>query len=201
MSDVALMPEEKLLVGSIGYRSSGWWAMLAGILSEAALFVFLLFTYSYLAVQPHSGAWPPGGNPSFKFALPETIAMLLGCVAVWWGEWGTKRDNRPVQIIGLACTLALGIAFVVLQYFEWMGKSFSVTTDSYGSVYFIVTGFDMAHVVVGILVLASVLVWSAIGYFGPVRHAYVSIGAIYWYFVAVVWLVLFFTFYITPYLS
>jgi heme/copper-type cytochrome/quinol oxidase subunit 3 len=40
-----------------------------------------------------------------------------------------------------------------------------------------------------------------LGYFGPVRHSYVSIGAIYWHFVDAVWLAVFFTFYITPYLG
>jgi cytochrome c oxidase subunit III len=200
MSDVALMPEQPLLVGSIGYRSAGWWAILGGILTEAALFVFLLFSYYYLAVQPHSGAWPPGGLPSLKLSLPNTFILLASSVAVWFGEWGTKRGNRPVQIIGLGCALALGIIFVVVQYFEWQAKPFGLTTDVYGSLFFTVTGFHMAHVIVGLLVLVSVLVWSVIGYFGPVRHSYVSIGAIYWHFVDVVWLAVFFTFYITPYL-
>ena len=95
------MPEQRLLVGSIGYRAAGWWAILGGILTEAALFVFLLFSYYYLAIQPHSGAWLPGGPPSLKLSLPNTFILLASSVAVWWGEWGTKRGNRPMQIAGL----------------------------------------------------------------------------------------------------
>ena len=201
MSDVALMPEQELLVGSIGYRAAGWWAILGGILTEAALFVFLLFSYYYLAVQPHSGAWPPGGSPSLKLSLPNTFVLLASSVAVWWGEWGTKRGNRPVQLMGLSVALVLGIIFVVVQYFEWQAKPFGLSTDAYGSLFFTVTGFHMAHVIVGLLVLASVLVWSLLGYFGPVRHSYVSIGAIYWHFVDAVWLAVFFTLYVTPYLG
>lgn len=201
MADVALMPEERLLVGSIGYRSAGWWAILGGILTEAALFVFLLFSYYYLALQPHHGAWPPSGDPSFKLALPNTFILLASSVAVWFGEWGTKRGNRLVQLIGLSCALVLGIAFVVIQVFEWKDKPFGIFTDAYGSLFFTVTGFHMAHVIVGLFVLMSVLVWSIIGYFGPVRHSYVSIGAIYWHFVDAVWIAVFFTFYVTPYLG
>ena len=59
----------------------------------------------------------------------------------------------------------------------------------------------MAHVVVGLLVLLVLLLWSALGYFDRERHAPVAIGAIYWHFVDAVWLTVFFTFYITPYLS
>jgi cytochrome c oxidase subunit III len=201
MADVALMPEQRLLVGSIGYRSAGWWAILGGILTEAALFVFLLFSYYYLAVQPHPGPWPPGGDPSLKLSLPNTLVLLASSVAVWWGEWGTKRGHRTVQIVGLVCALVLGIVFVGIQYFEWQDKPFGLSTDAYGSLFFTVTGFHMAHVIVGLLVLGAVLVWSVIGYFGPVRHSYVSIGAIYWHFVDVVWLAVFFTFYLTPYLG
>jgi hypothetical protein len=38
----------------------------------------------------------------------------------------------------------------------------------------------------------------ALSYFNRIRSAAVSIGAIYWHFVDAVWLVPFFTFYITP---
>jgi heme/copper-type cytochrome/quinol oxidase subunit 3 len=56
----------------------------------------------------------------------------------------------------------------------------------------------MAHVAIGLLVLAALFVWSLLGYFDIGRHAPVSIGAVYWHFVDAVWLTLFFTFYITP---
>jgi heme/copper-type cytochrome/quinol oxidase subunit 3 len=56
------------------------------------------------------------------------------------------------------------------------------------------------HVAVGLLILLSIFIWSWRGYFGPHRHSYVSIGAIYWHFIDVIWLAVFFTFYITPYL-
>ena len=59
----------------------------------------------------------------------------------------------------------------------------------------------MAHVAVGVLGLAILAIWSALGYFDRARHAPVSIGAIYWNFVDAVWLTVFFTFYLTPYLG
>ena len=52
-----------------------------------------------------------------------------------------------------------------------------------------------------VLILAVLFVWSLLGYFDERRHAPVTIGSIYWHFVDVVWLFIFFTFYITPYLS
>jgi heme/copper-type cytochrome/quinol oxidase subunit 3 len=91
--------------------------------------------------------------------------------------------------------------FVVIQTFEWKAKSFSLNSGPYGSLFFTITGFHMAHVILGLLMLLPLTIWSALGYFGPHRSAPVSIGAIYWHFVDAVWLTVFFTIYITPYLG
>ena len=51
-----------------------------------------------------------------------------------------------------------------------------------------------------LLVLASLLLWSALGYFAGRRSAPILIGGAYWHFVDAVWLAVFFTFYVTPHL-
>jgi heme/copper-type cytochrome/quinol oxidase subunit 3 len=196
MSEVVLERTE-LPTGSIRYRASGWWGMLGLILSEAALFGYLLFSYYYFAVQPHSGPWPPT-MPELKLSLPNTIILLLSSVAVWWGERAIKEGARLRGIGGVALGLVLGIVFVVIQLFEWKSKTFSVSSHPYGSLYFTITGFHMAHVIVGDLLLAAVTCWMALDYYGAYRNAAVAISAVYWHFVDVVWLAIFFTFYITP---
>ena len=92
----------------------------------------------------------------------------------------------------------MGIVFIAIQALEWAGKKFTPFSSSYGSLYFTITGFHMLHVAAGVLILATLSLWCALGYFDRIRSAPVSIGAIYWHFVDAVWLVLFFTFYITP---
>jgi heme/copper-type cytochrome/quinol oxidase subunit 3 len=139
--------------------------------------------------------------PSFGLSLPNTFILLASSVAVWTGEHGTKHGNRMLQLWGLGIAVVLGIVFVVVQYFEWTTRPFTLTSSHYGSLFFTITGFHMAHVVLGLGILIAVLYWSARGYFGPVRHSAVSIGAVYWHFVDAVWLAVFFTLYVTPYLS
>jgi heme/copper-type cytochrome/quinol oxidase subunit 3 len=120
---------------------------------------------------------------------------------MWWAERGARQGLRTRQVVGLAITFILGVIFVVIQVFEWKAKSFSVTSSAYGSLYFTVTGFHMAHVVLGLIILLPLTIWSALGYFGPQRSSPISVGAIYWHFVDAVWVTVFFTFYITPYLG
>jgi cytochrome c oxidase subunit III len=74
-------------------------------------------------------------------------------------------------------------------------------TSSYASLYFVTTAFHMAHVIIGLLVLAAVLLWTALDYFSPRRRLTVSAGVLYWHFVDVIWLFVFTTYYITPYLG
>jgi cytochrome c oxidase subunit III len=193
--------EPPLPVGSVGPRASGAWAIIFIGMSEASLFAYLFFSYYYFAIQPHSGPWPPGGPPSFLYAAPQTAAMLLGSVAAWWAQTGVARAARGALLLGLAATLVMSLAFLALQFADWFDKPFSIATDSYASLYFIITGVHLTHVVVGVVIVAAVLVWSALGYFGPVRHAPVTVAAIYWYFVTGIWLALFFTLYVTPYLT
>jgi cytochrome c oxidase subunit III len=199
MSLVEDAGQRQLPVGSVGHHATGWWAMLGGIATEAALFGYLLFSYYYTAVQPHAEPWPPE-LPHLSLALPNTIVLLASSGAIWYGERGSKRGNSGEEILGIAAAIVLGIIFVAVQFFEWHAKPFSLHSSAYGSLYFTVTGFHMVHVVVGLLMLLAVLIWCRRGYFGPHRHSYVSIATIYWHFVDVVWLAVFFTFYITPYL-
>jgi heme/copper-type cytochrome/quinol oxidase subunit 3 len=186
----------RMAVGSIEWRASGWWGMLTLILTEAFLFAYLLFSYYYFAVQ-YGRPW----LPAFRLSGPNTLILLASSVAIWFGERGARQNVRWRLVLGLAVGLVLGAVFVGIQIVEWMDKPFGLSSHSYGSLYFTVTGFHLAHVVVGLVVLGLLLLWSALGYFDRARMAPVSIGGVYWHFVDAVWLTVFFTFYVTPHLS
>lgn len=188
----------ELPVGSIGRHANGWWGVMTLIVTEGALFGFLLFSYYYIAVQ-HGREWLPEKLPDFRLSGPNTLILIASSVVVWRGETWLKEDGRTgAAALCYAGAAVLGIVFIGIQYREWMNKEFSLQTSSYGSLYFTITAFHMLHVAAGIAVLAIVALWTAMGYFDNRRNAAVSISALYWHFVDVVWLALFFTFYITP---
>lgn len=186
-----------LPVGSKAHHASGWWGMLTVIATEATLFAYLLFSYFYIASHV-IGEWPPHGLPKLTLAIPGTIVLVAGSFTMWWGERGIDR-NKPMQLmIGLAVSLALGFAFIAMEAREWAGEPFHLTSGVYSSLYFTITGFHLAHVLVGLLVLSVLFIWTALGYFDANRHSAVSIGVLYWHFITIVWLAVFFTFYIAP---
>jgi cytochrome c oxidase subunit 3 len=199
MSEAALR-EQSLPVGSFGHKASGWFGVWSLVLTESAIFVYLLFSYFYLAAQS-PGPWPLGGPPSLLLAAPNTLILLLSSASLIWAERsGARRALRARLLGGIGLAIILGAIFVAVQLLEWHGKPFTVRTGTYGSAYFVVTGFHLAHVLIGLLMLIVLFVWAAQGKFSRERHAPLTIAAIYWHFVDAVWLVVFTSLYLAPHL-
>jgi cytochrome c oxidase subunit 3 len=203
MSDVHLHEattiQRALPVGTVAYRASGWYGMLGVIVAEAALFGYLLFSYFYCAVQLPS-SWTPDPHPSFAYALPATLVMVLSSVAMWWGQRGFYLGEAPRYRAGLVLAIILGLVFVALELLEWKSKPFSLSDSLYSSLYFTTTGIDLVHLTVGIIAVAAVLAWSLLGYVDARRDTPTLIVSAYWHFVTLAWLAVFVTFYVSPYL-
>jgi len=192
---------DKLLpVGSAGKRSGGWWGMWTLIVTEGSLFGYLLFTYFYLASQTEQH-WPPEGPPLLWMPGLNTGILLTSSLFVWLCERCLASGRPRWSLASMVIALMLGMGFVLIQLNEWQKKSFDMTTNLYGSLYFTITGFHMLHVLVGLVILILLLIWIALGYFDRRRYAAVTIGGLYWHFVDVVWLFVFSTLYLFPYLD
>ena len=149
MTEVALAQPEKLPVGPIGRRGVGYWGVATLVASEAALFSYLLFAYYYTgATAQPGGCWRP--RPDLHLALPNTLLLLASSFVAWFGERGVLNQRRGQALVGFAGAFIMGTVFVAVQWFEWKAKAFSIGTSSYASLYFVTTGFHIAHVLVGL---------------------------------------------------
>jgi len=191
--------DQALPVGSEGKHSGGWWGVLALIATEASLFAYLLFTYFYLASQSEQ-RWPPEGLPALLVPGVNTVILLSSSVFVWASERCIQLRQSQWSLASMALAFILGVCFVAVQLNEWSKKGYDMASNLYGSLYFTITGFHMLHVIVGLVILMALLLWMALGYFDHRRYAAVSIGGLYWHFVDVVWLFVFTSLYLTPYL-
>lgn len=187
-----------LPMGSIGTSASGWWGAWILMLSEATLFAYLFFTYFYFSIQPPAN-WIPGRPPSFLYPGIQTGLALGGCISAWFAHRSIRLGQRLLALIGLGVTILFCSGFIGVQFLDWFSKPFPFSQSTYSSIYFLITGTHLAHVVVGWLMLLMVFLWTALGYFDGVRHVPIAIAAIYWYFIAIIWIAVFFTLTCSPY--
>jgi cytochrome c oxidase subunit 3 len=188
-----------LPVGSAGKLSSGWFGLIAMIVTEAALFGYLLFAYFYLYAQ-NRAAWPPDGMPDLRIPAINTVLLLGSSVLAWRAERAVKSGRQTAALVWTATAFIAGTLFALIQLGEWHKKTYGLTSHVYGSLYFTITGFHLAHVVVGLGILLLLMVWIALGYIERHRHAAFTIGVMYWHFVDAVWLAVFTSLYLTPYI-
>lgn len=199
-SELAGSDPGRLPVGPVGRHGLGSWGVAMLVAGESALFAFLLFAYFYTGVVAPRG-WLLEPEPTLKLALPNTILLLASSVAAWLGEHGVLHQRRGRALLGFGAAFVMGLGFAFVQFLEWRSKSYGFGESSYASLYFVTTAFHMAHVIVGLAVLAAIFAWTALDYFSPRRRLSVSAGVLYWHFVDIVWLFVFTTYYVTPYLG
>ena len=187
-----------------GPRAFGWWGMVWLIATEATLFAALIASYFYLRFR--SGPeWPPDGieDPTLGLPLVMSAILLSSTIPVHLAEKAAERGDQGRLRWGLGIGFALGAVFLGITFgIEWPEKlhEFSPTTNAYGSMYFTVTGFHAAHVLVGLAFSMWTQVRAWHGAFGAERHLTVQNFALYWHFVDVVWIFVFATIYLSPHL-
>ena len=91
----------------------------------------------------------------------------------------------------LAATLLLGLAFVGGQYLAWTqlaAQGLYLATNPNSSFFYLLTGVHALHVLGGMAALAYLLLQLAAR--GSVRRNLINGVAVYWHFMAALWLYL-----------
>nr|YP_010865934.1 cytochrome c oxidase subunit III [Furcatopanorpa longihypovalva]WGT92141.1 cytochrome c oxidase subunit 3 [Furcatopanorpa longihypovalva]WGT92154.1 cytochrome c oxidase subunit 3 [Furcatopanorpa longihypovalva]WGT92167.1 cytochrome c oxidase subunit 3 [Furcatopanorpa longihypovalva] len=185
------------LVVTLGLR----WGMILFIVSEVFFFIsfFWAFFHSSLSPAIELGAiWPPIGiyafNP-FQIPLLNTAILLASGVTVTWAHHGLMEKNHSQGFQGLLMTVILGIYFSILQGYEYIEASFTISDSVYGSTFFMATGFHGLHVIIGTTFLLVCLIRHSLYHFSSNHHFGFEAAAWYWHFVDVVWLFLYISIY------
>jgi heme/copper-type cytochrome/quinol oxidase subunit 3 len=198
------LPGELLPARYEGPRAFGWWGMVWLIATEATLFALLIASYFYLRFR--SGpTWPPDGIPDPELRLPLIMTAILwsSSIPVHMADRAIRHGDVGRLKTGLAAGFALGVTFIVITFaLEWpeAHREFGPTTNTYGSLFFTITGFHAAHVLVGLSVSAWAQARAWQGAFDETRHVSVQNFAMYWHFVDIVWAFVLATVYLSPHL-
>ena len=185
------------------------YGMILFIASEVMFFVGWFWSWFDFALFPNAleeyaevigGQWPPKAIEAVMdpFALPllNTLILLCSGTTVTWAHHSLIHGDREGLKKGLMITIALGVLFSFIQAYEYMHAPFAFGKNTYGSAFYMATGFHGFHVLVGTIFLIVCLIRANKGHFTPRQHFGFEAAAWYWHFVDVVWLFLFVVVYI-----
>jgi nitric oxide reductase NorE protein len=165
-----------------------WVFLFADLASFAFYFVvFMLYRVNngalFLAQQHHL---------SVALATANTLVLLSSswCVAKALHAARAGAHERAARLVSMAALL--GVAFTLVKAFEWFHEirhGFTLSSNEFSMFYFALTGVHLFHVIVGLVVLASVV--RELREPALQRPAVFESGALYWHMVDLVWVVLF----------
>lgn len=151
---------------------------------------------------PDPAKYPGAKEAMGPWGLPlvNTILLVTSSVTVTFAHHGITENNRKKLINWLALTVALGVAFLALQAYEYYHAytemGLTLNAGIYGTTFFMLTGFHGAHVTLGTIMLIVMLGRAMKGHFTADNCFGFEASAWYWHFVDVVWLGLFLFVYI-----
>ena len=132
--------------------------------------------------------------------LWNTIILLSSSFTCHIAHMGILDGNKKKFNLWLGITVALGVIFLFVQFYEYYEAyaHFGLTLNSgiYGSTFFMLTGFHGFHVFMGMTMLLIQLLRSLKGHFTADDHFGFEASSWYWHFVDVVWVFLFLFVYI-----
>jgi heme/copper-type cytochrome/quinol oxidase subunit 3 len=178
-------------------------AMWAFLGSECLFFGSLISTYLLYRNRVVEGPTPaevydiPYTSVSSFVLLMSSLTMVLALASI-------QRGNRTGLRIWLTCTALLGTVFIGGQIYEFttfVEEGLKLSTNVFGSSFFVLTGFHGAHVTVGIFMLLAMVGMDLSGRLGatPLESARkVELVGLYWHFVDIVWIVIFTVVYLVP---
>lgn len=134
----------------------------------------------------------------------STFILLMSSLFMALAVSAMHKHNLVAFRWFIALVLLFGGAFVGAQVFEFAHfvheKGLTLSSDIFGSTFYTLTGTHGIHVTIGLIWLASWLIYSFSPKFGPQHALDIEIAGLYWHFVDIVWIIIFPFVYILEYI-
>ena len=174
----------------IDNRKLGMWLLIA---SECLLFGTLIGTYMI-----YRGASVEGPNPEDILDIPittiSTFVLLMSSFSIVLALHNIQHGNQRAFRGWILVTAIGGLIFLGFQTYEFtefVHAGLGLTTNVFGSSFFMLTGTHGTHVAVGVIWLFSLFFSSLAGKLKEDAALKVDVMALYWHFVDVIWIVIF----------
>jgi len=186
-------------VTPVDNRKIAMWTLIG---SECFLFGCLIANY---LINKTRALVPPFPPQTFNVDVTtlSTFDLLMSSVAMVLALHACNaRQLRKFQF-WTAIVVIGGLIFLGFQYYEFhdfvVDKGLGLTTNIFGSSFFLLTGCHGLHVTVGVIWMSSILVYSLVKGEKWFNSRAVEVAGLYWHFVDVVWIIIFTVVYLFVY--
>ena len=195
--EAAVLDVSKLPTVVFGVRSLTWWGIIGMMAIEGMVFLLMIASYFYL----HSRGleWPPHSNPPALFwgTLNLAIFVLSAIPNEWYRRRARKGDLSAVRI-GLIALGLVGIAALIVRYFELRHLNTDWSIDAYGSAVWTLMGLHVLHLLTDLVDTVVLAVLSFTPMVEGKRFMDAAENADYWYFVIASWIPIYLVIYWAP---
>ncbi|WP_422392137.1 cytochrome c oxidase subunit 3 [Nakamurella antarctica] len=166
-------------------------------LASELMFFAGLFGIYFTARATAPGEWPMH-ELNVKLSLVFTVILILSSVTCQLGVFAAEAGDVVKLRFWYVITLLMGAIFVggqAYEYFHLVSEGMTLSSDSYGTVFYLTTGFHGLHVIGGLIAFVLLIARTKLGKFTPAQATSAIVVSYYWHFVDVVWIALFATIY------
>ncbi|WP_262268360.1 cytochrome c oxidase subunit 3 family protein [Microvirga yunnanensis] len=156
------------------------------ILTEVVTFGLLFMTFAVAGAVHHDVFAAGRAQLDPMLGGVNTLVLItsgwLAALAVETRSVG-RRGTARLQLTG---AMALGLVFIIIKLAEYIAKAqagIGLETDTFFTLYFLLTGFHLLHVLLGIVILA------AVGLSDSPEN--LKTGTAFWHMVDLVWVVMY----------
>ena len=190
MSSIPL--EHGTLPGEWQQPSRGKVGMAMLIVAESAIFTIFVVAYIYYMGRDVTGPTP---REVLEVPIFGTICLLSSSFVIWLAEHAIAKGDVRRFTFWWAITFVLGAIFLGTTAMEWHKlitvDHLTISTNLFGTTYYSLVGLHASHVLVGLILLLTVLIFALTGHIKPHHSDRLQVLALYWHFVDAVWVVVF----------
>ena len=171
----------------------GFWIFLG---SETLFFGSMIATYMVYKGESVVGPFPHGPDGLFNIPLTSisTFVLLMSSLAMVIALDAVQRGKRGGALFWIMAVIVLGAGFLGFQAYEFTHfhhEGLTLSTNLFGSTFYILTGFHGAHVTIGVMWLLILWADALRGTLGPHNALRLEVAGLYWHFVDIVWIAIF----------
>ncbi len=183
-------------------HAGGWQPAQVGVLSflvtEVAFFSTLILSYGIYLGQDTSGPTPKD-SLSLPLVILNSVFLLSSSGTIALALRAREAGNRRGFVQWMVMTILLGGLFIGGTGYEWYdliyGHGLTISRNLFGTTFFTLIGFHGAHVSIGMLVMAIVVLLELRGHL-PQESPAPELVSWYWHFVDGVWIAIFLLVYV-----